>query len=218
MTPCSPATASSKRHPATSTAIYEAVRTGGGLCIADEVQAGFGRVGSRMWGFAGSGVVPDIVTLGKPMGNGHPLAAVVTTTAIANEFFRSGYYFSTFAGNPVSVAVGDAVLDVMERNQLPEQAERVGNYLRDRLRQLATQHPEVSEVRGPGLFIGVEISNTDGTPAPELATQVQNRMRRERVLIGRTGDWRERTQDPPPACLHGIARRPTAGKARAVSL
>ncbi len=167
--------------------IYAEVRQAGGLCIADEVQAGFGRVGSRLWGFAGSDVVPDIVTLGKPMGNGHPVSAVITTAEIAESFFRSGYYFSTFAGNPVSAAVGSAVLDVMERHQLPAQADRVGSYLSAGFSSIATDYPVISGVRGPGMFIGVELSYEDGTPATEYATYVQNQLRNKQVLIGRTG-------------------------------
>ncbi len=165
--------------------VYATVRRAGGLCIADEIQAGFGRVGRRMWGFAGSGVVPDIVTLGKPMGNGHPLAAVVTTAEIAEDFSKSGYYFSTFAGNPVSAAVGNAVLDVMHKLQLPERAERVGGYLRSGLRDLMARHQVIGDVRGPGLFLGVEIGR-DG-PNTAVAHRVQNEMRQRGVLIGRTG-------------------------------
>lgn len=165
--------------------VYEATRAAGGLCIADEIQAGFGRVGRRMWGFAGHGVLPDIVTLGKPMGNGHPLAAVVTTAEIADQFSGKDYYFSTFAGNPVSAAVGSAVLDVMERERLPQQAERVGTYLRQRLETLASQHAVIADVRGPGLFIGVEIDR-DG-PDSAAAERIQNEMRYRGVLIGRTG-------------------------------
>jgi 4-aminobutyrate aminotransferase-like enzyme/Ser/Thr protein kinase RdoA (MazF antagonist) len=167
--------------------VYQRVRSAGGLCIADEIQAGFGRVGSTLWGFAGSGVIPDIVTLGKPMGNGHPLAAVVTTPAIAEAFFGRGYYFSTFAGNPVSAAVGNAVLDVMERHHLPTHADRVGAYLRAGLAALAAEYPIISDVRGPGMFIGVELTYPEGTPATEYATYVQNQMRNKQVLIGRTG-------------------------------
>lgn len=167
--------------------IYARMHQAGGLCIADEVQAGFGRVGSRLWGFAGSDVVPDIVTLGKPMGNGHPVSAVVTSAAIAERFFGSGYYFSTFAGNPVSASVGSAVLDVMERHQLPAQADRVGAYLRAGLVAIAADYPVISDVRGPGLFVGVELSNQDGTPATEYATYFQNQMRNKQLLIGRTG-------------------------------
>lgn len=165
--------------------IYAAVRRTGGLCIADEIQAGFGRVGRRMWGFVGHEVVPDMVTLGKPMGNGHPLAAVVTTTEIAEEFARTGYYFSTFAGNPVSAAAGTAVLDVMDKERLPEQAERVGHYLRDGLNGLMNHHRIISDVRGPGLFLGVEIGRD--RPDAEAASRIQNEMRRRGVLIGRTG-------------------------------
>ncbi|MCP4305031.1 MAG: aminotransferase class III-fold pyridoxal phosphate-dependent enzyme [bacterium] len=173
--------------PAYLPSIYQKVRGAGGLCIADEVQAGFGRVGSRLWGFAGSGVVPDIVTLGKPMGNGHPLAAVVTTRSIAEEFFSNGYYFSTFAGNPVSAAVGSAVLDVMERHNLPSRVEQVAGYLKTGLAALAAEYPVIREVRGPGMFIGVDLAYEDGRPATEYATYIQNQMRNKQVLIGRTG-------------------------------
>ena len=166
---------------------YRFVRAHGGLCIADEVQAGFGRVGSRFWGFASGPAVPDIVTLGKPMGNGHPIAAVVTSAAIAAEFSQTGYYFSTFAGNPVSAAVGETVLDLIERHNLPEQADEVGEYLRKQLGQILTRYTVNAIVRGPGLFIGVEVLDRDNQPDPRVAHLVQNRMREERVLIGRTG-------------------------------
>ncbi len=162
------------------------VRDAGGLFIADEVQAGFGRVGTRMWGFAGHDVVPDIVTLGKPMGNGHPVAAVVTTPAIAEAFTRDGYYFSTFAGNPVSTAAAMAVLDVMAAEGLPAKAERVGAYLRTGLSRLANEHPSITDVRGPAMFIGVELS-VGGDPDPERTEWIVNEMRRRQILIGRTG-------------------------------
>ncbi|MDJ0925962.1 MAG: aminotransferase class III-fold pyridoxal phosphate-dependent enzyme [Acidimicrobiia bacterium] len=168
-------------------ATYAAIRSAGGLCIADEVQAGLGRVGTRFWGFAADPVVPDIVTLGKPLGNGHPLAAVVATRAIADAFSESGYYFSTFAGNPVSAAVGMAVLDVTEQERLPEQAEVVGSYLRRGLGALADRHSIIADVRGPGLFVGVELVTADGQPAGRQAEAIQNRMRDRGVLIGRTG-------------------------------
>ncbi len=162
------------------------IRNAGGLFIADEVQAGFGRVGRRMWGFAGHGVVPDLVTLGKPMGNGHPVAAVVTTTEIADRFTERGYYFSTFAGNPVSTAAATAVLDVLRDEALPDRAERVGEYLRSGLRTLAARHPVIGDVRGPGMFIGVEIRSADG-PDPDAARAIADEMRRRGVLIGVTG-------------------------------
>jgi 4-aminobutyrate aminotransferase-like enzyme len=166
---------------------FSATRGAGGLCIADEVQAGLGRVGERVWGFAADDVIPDIVTLGKPIGNGHPLAAVITTAAIAEEFSRDGYYFSTFGGNPVSAVVGMKVLDIMDRERLPQQAEVIGRYLRSGLGELAARSDLIGDVRGPGLFIGVEIVDRGGSPAPATAQRVQNGMRERRVLIGRTG-------------------------------
>jgi 4-aminobutyrate aminotransferase-like enzyme len=121
------------------------------------------------------------------MGNGHPISAVITTPAIAEAFFEKGYYFSTFAGNPVSTAAGTAVLDVMESEQLPARAERVGGYLRARLRDLARSHAEIGDVRGPGLFIGVELVDADGNPDGRNAARVVDALRRRRVLVGLTG-------------------------------
>ncbi len=131
-------------------AAYARARAAGALCVADEVQAGFGRVGEPFWGFAQDGVVPDIVTLGKPMGNGHPMGAVVTTPAIAAEFAARWHFFSTFAGSPVAAAVGTAVLDVLERERLPSRAERVGAYLRARLREVAGTQPARPRRSRPG--------------------------------------------------------------------
>jgi 4-aminobutyrate aminotransferase-like enzyme len=165
---------------------YEHARAAGALCIADEVQAGFGRVGRAFWGFAQDRVVPDIVTLGKPMGNGHPMGAVVTTPAIAAEFAARWHFFSTFAGSPVAAAVGSAVLDVIERERLAEQAERVGDYLRARLGEVAAAHPMVAQVRGPGLFVGVELDrHTSG--GVDIGRRVANGLRRRGVLVGATG-------------------------------
>lgn len=162
------------------------IRNAGGMFIADEVQAGFGRVGERMWGFAGDDVVPDIVTLGKPMGNGHPVAAVVTTPAIAETFYQRGYYFSTFAGNPVSAAAASAVLDVLAFEGLPAKADRVGEYLREGLSRLAERYPFIGDVRGPGMFIGVAVE-TDGKADAVLARTLVNELRNRRILVGRTG-------------------------------
>jgi 4-aminobutyrate aminotransferase-like enzyme len=158
---------------------YRVVRESGALCVADEVQAGFGRVGRRMWGFATDDAIPDIVTLGKPMGNGHPMGAVVTTREVAEHFAAGWHFFSTFAGSPVAAAVGSAVLDVLEAEDLAGRAERVGGRLRAGLRAIG--HPAMTDVRGPGLFVGVELAEGD------LAAEVVERMRRRRVLIGRTG-------------------------------
>jgi 4-aminobutyrate aminotransferase-like enzyme/aminoglycoside phosphotransferase (APT) family kinase protein len=154
-------------------------KTNGVLFVADEVQAGFGRIGPAIWGFAAEGIVPDIVTLGKPMGNGYPMGAVVTTASIAAEFSERWHFFSTFAGSPVAAAVGNAVLDVMETEELPQNAEAVGAYLRNGIASIADQN--VVDVRGPGLFVGVELTG------PEVADGVVNDMRRRGVLIGITG-------------------------------
>lgn len=165
---------------------YARARAAGALCVADEVQAGFGRIGKAFWGFAQDGVVPDIVTLGKPMGNGHPMGAVVTTPAIAAEFAERWHFFSTFAGSPVAAAVGSAVLDVIERERLAEQAERVGSYLRARLIEVAASHPVVRQVRGPGLFVGVEL-DCDPPGHAGIGRAVANGLRRRGVLVGATG-------------------------------
>ncbi len=165
---------------------YARARAAGALCLADEVQAGFGRVGPPFWGFAQDGVVPDIVTLGKPMGNGHPMGAVVTTPAIAAEFAARWHFFSTFAGSPVAAAVGMAVLDVIERERLPEHAERVGGYLRKQLEAVAREHAVITQVRGPGLFVGVELDR-DSTGRPDIGRAVANGLRRRGVLVGATG-------------------------------
>ncbi len=167
-------------------AAYERARAVGALCLADEVQAGFGRVGEAFWGFAQDGVRPDIVTLGKPMGNGHPMGAVITTPEIAAEFAARWHFFSTFAGSPVAAAVGTAVLDVIERERLAENAERVGAYLRARLEEVASSHPVITSVRGPGLFIGVEL-NDESTGRPDIGKAVANGLRRRGVLVGATG-------------------------------
>lgn len=177
---------------------YARIRAAGGLSIADEVQAGLGRVGERFWGFAVNGVVPDIVTLGKPIGNGYPMAVVVTTPAIAKAFASREHFFSTFAGSPVAARVGMAVLDVLERDRLPAQAERVGGYLRGLLTDLARRDPRIGEVRGPGLFIGVAIVDGDGRPDGALAEVIQNAMRHRRILIGRTGPLRNVLKIRPP--------------------
>jgi 4-aminobutyrate aminotransferase-like enzyme len=151
----------------------------GALLVADEVQAGFGRTGASFWGFGVDGTIPDIVTLGKPMGNGYPMGAVVTTAEIAAEFASRWHFFSTFAGSPLAAAVGSAVLDVIEDEGLPANADLVGYYLRDRIESWG--HPSVVEVRGPGLFVGVELKDAD------TAASVVNEMRRRSVLIGSTG-------------------------------
>jgi 4-aminobutyrate aminotransferase-like enzyme/Ser/Thr protein kinase RdoA (MazF antagonist) len=165
--------------------LYESVRAQGGLCVSDEIQVGLGRLGSGLWGFTPHGVVPDIVTLGKPLGNGMPLAAVVTTRAIAEAFDNGARYFNTFAGNPVSCAAGLAVLDVIQREGLAEQAQRTGGYLLAQLRQLTERHALIGDVRGEGLYLGVELVRDRDTlePAGPEAMYVCERLKEEGVLI-----------------------------------
>jgi len=165
------------------------VHAAGGLFIADEVQAGFGRLGSHLWGHQMLGVVPDIVTLGKPMGNGHPLAAVIARPELISGFTERNMYFNTFAGNPVSAAVGAAVLDVLEDERLVENARVVGDYTLARLAKLAERHAIIGDVRGAGLFFAVELVTDRGskTPAPAQTKRVVNRMRELGVLISRIG-------------------------------
>lgn len=176
------------------------VRAAGGICIADEVQTGFGRVGSHFWGFETQGVVPDIVTVGKPAGNGHPLAAVVTTPKIAARFANGMEYFNTFGGNAVSCAIGLAVLDVIEQERLQENALAVGNYLMARLRGLAEEHPIIGDVRGLGLYIGAELVLDRGTrePAGEQASYIANRMCDLGVLISTDGPDHNVLKIKPP--------------------
>ena len=167
-----------------------AVRGAGGLFVADEVQAGFGRFGAHMWSFEPAGIEPDFVTLGKPMGNGHPVAAVITRRAIAEEFARRRPpVFSTFGGNPVSCAAALAVLDVIEEERVLESVADVGPYLRAGLEQLAGRHESVGDVRGAGLLIGVDLVESRETrvPARESARRVVNGLRQRGILVGVTG-------------------------------
>ena len=164
----------------------EAVRAAGGLFVCDEVQAGFGRTGEAMWGHELSEVVPDIVTMGKPMGNGHPLAGVAAANGLVSDFQAASTYFNTFGGNPVSAAAGMAVLDVLESERLQENAQVVGGYVREGLEKLAARHDVVGGVRGRGLFFGIDIE-VDGAPAPDLTKTLVNAMRERGVLLSRIG-------------------------------
>jgi 4-aminobutyrate aminotransferase-like enzyme/Ser/Thr protein kinase RdoA (MazF antagonist)/murein DD-endopeptidase MepM/ murein hydrolase activator NlpD len=178
----------------------ECVRDAGGLVIVDEVQTGFGRVGNHMWAHGPQGVVPDIVTLGKPIGNGHPMAAVVTTPDIAKAFANGMEFFSSFGGNPVSAAVGMAVLDVMEREQLQDKARVTGAHLKSRLQALAQRHDVIGDVRGEGLFLGVELvrDRTTLEPATQAATDIANAMREDGVLISTDGPFDNVLKIKPP--------------------
>jgi len=164
------------------------VRAAGGLFIADEVQAGFGRSGESFWAFAAHGVVPDIVTFGKAIGNGFPLAAVVTSAEIATAFAREHGFFSSTGGNPVACAAGLAVLDCLQRDGLQDRARAVGGEMKRALAALMPRHPAIGEVRGQGFLLGVELVAADGrTPAPQLATAVVEEMRARAVLVGTEG-------------------------------
>ena len=180
------------------------VRAAGGVAILDEVQVGFGRVGTHMWGFEQQGIVPDIVVMGKPIGNGHPLGVVVTTAAIAQSFADAGMeFFSTFGGNPVSCAVGLAVLDVVEREGLQAHALEVGTFLRDALAELMGRHPLIGDVRGTGLFIGVELVRDRATRAPATAAAraLVDGLRRRRILTGTDGPFESVVKIKPPLPL-----------------
>ena len=179
------------------------VHAAGGLFVADEVQPGFGRTGSHFWGFDADGLEPDIVTLGKPMGNGHPIAAVVTRSELASTFSESDGYFNTFGGNPVSAAAALAVLDVIEGENLQRNALEVGRHIADGLWSLADVHDCIGDVRGNGLFIAVElVTNRDErTPATELAGRVVNELRNRGVLIGSIGPDNNILKLRPPLVL-----------------
>ena len=163
----------------------DAIKRAGGLFIADEVQPGFGRTGEHMWGFQRHGVIPDIVTLGKPMGNGQPIAGLLATADALEEFGRHSRYFNTFAGNTVSCAAALAVLKTIEQEGLVQHAARVGNVLRDGIADLAGRHEAIGDVRGAGLFVGVELVSDRSTRMPDrwLTSQVVNRMRDKGVLL-----------------------------------
>ncbi|MND84897.1 2,2-dialkylglycine decarboxylase [compost metagenome] len=165
------------------------IRAAGGLFIADEVQSGFARTGEHMWGHQAHAVVPDIVTLGKPMGNGYPLAGLITYGELVESFGRSAMYFNTFGGSPVAAAAGMAVLDVIEREQLLANAHNVGAYVQQRLDGLAEKHSLIGDVRGKGLFFAVELvrDRTLKTPAGIEARRVVNDMRERGVLISKIG-------------------------------
>ncbi|VFR00448.1 unnamed protein product [Cuscuta campestris] len=183
-------------------AVYSSIRSAGGLCIADEVQSGFGRTGSHFWGFEAHGVVPDIVTMAKGIGNGIPLGAVVTTPDIANAL-TNRCYFNTFGGNPVCTAGGLAVLKVLEKEKLQQNALTVGSYLKDRLVSLTEKHEIIGDVRGRGLMLGVELV-TDRklkTPAKVETLHLMEEMKDMGVLIGKGGFFGNVFRITPPLCF-----------------
>jgi len=186
--------------PAYLAEVYRHIRAAGGVCIADEVQVGFGRLGTHFWGFETQSVVPDIVVLGKPIGNAFPLAAVITTPEIAASFDNGMEFFSTFGGNPVSCAAGLAVLDVLEEEQLQQNALRVGKGLLSRLEQLQERYPLIGDVRGSGLFLGLDLVRNRATreAATEEASYVCNRLRERGILTGTDGPFHNVIKLRPP--------------------
>ena len=180
--------------------LFRAVREAGGVAIADEVQVGFGRVGSKFWGFDAEDAVPDIVTMGKPFGNGHPLGCVVTTREVARAFQTGMEYFNTFGGNPVSCAAGLAVLDVLEAEGLQENARAMGELLLEGLRSLQSRHRILGDVRGRGLFLGFEMVKDPETiePAASEASALVNRMKEDGVLLSTDGPLHNVIKIKPP--------------------
>jgi 4-aminobutyrate aminotransferase-like enzyme len=174
-----------------------------GLFIADEVQPGFGRTGAAMWGFARHDVIPDIVTMGKPMGNGFPMGGVALRAPLLDQFAAEVKYFNTFGGNPVAAAAGLAVLDVIDEEGLMQNAREAGRYLMDGLREIANRHVVIGDVRGAGLFIGLELvrDRDSKEPAPELASLLINRLRERDILIGAAGPFGSTLKIRPPLCF-----------------
>src|SRR5580658_7193248 len=181
---------------------YEYIRAAGGVCIADEVQTGFGRTGTHFWGFETQGVIPDIVTLAKGIGNGAPLAAVVTTPKIAQSLVGK-VHFNTFGGNPVVSAIGKAVLEVIEKENLQANALKLGNYILAGLNKLKEKHKVIGDIRGKGLMLGIEMVTDRKTKEPAKAEcqAVLESAREMGLLIGKGGLWGQTIRFAPPMCV-----------------
>ncbi len=178
--------------------VYKHVQEAGGICIADEVQTGFGRMGKTFWAFELYGVQPDIVTMGKPAGNGHPLAIVACTKEVAEKFNTGMEYFNTFGGNPVSCAIGRSVLEVIEQENLQQNALEVGGYLIAELKDLQKQFSIIGDVRGEGLFLGFELNDSNKNPLPEHASYLANRMKQLGILMSIDGPDHNVLKIKPP--------------------
>jgi len=183
--------------------VYKHIRASGGVCIADEVQTGLGRLGQYYFGFEQQGALPDIVVLGKPIGNGHPIGVVVTTRAIADSFAKGPEYFSTFGGSNLSCRIGKEVLDIVDDENLMENARKMGEALLNGLRGLQSKYDTVGDVRGYGLFIGVDLvtDSISRTPATRIADYVKNRMRENRILMGTEGPFDNILKIRPPLTI-----------------
>lgn len=177
---------------------YQAVRAAGGLCISDEVQTGCGRMGTHFWGFELYGVIPDIVTIGKPLGNGHPVAAVVCTQEVAQKFANGMEFFNTFGGNPVSCAIASETLSVIKEEKLQENAKQVGRYLIQALKDLQKDFPIIKDVRGHGLFVGIELLSDQQTPLAAEAKYLANRMKDLGILMSTDGPDHNVLKIKPP--------------------
>ena len=179
---------------------FKMVRDNNGVCIADEVQVGFGRMGESFWGFETQNIVPDIVTLGKSIGNGHPLSVVVTSEDLSNEFNNGMEYFNSFGGNPVSCAIGHAVLKVIEEEELQKNAFRVGNELKTLLNEVKSVHDIIGDVRGKGLFLGIEIIRDLETlePDKQVTHKIVNEMRNRKILLSSDGPDHNVIKVKPP--------------------
>ena len=183
--------------------VYEHVRAAGGLCIADEVQTGFGRTGTHYWGFETQRVVPDIVTMAKGIGNGCPLGAVITTPKIAATLAQRTH-FNTFGGNPVACAQGRAVLEIIEREKLQENSLTIGSRLLAGLNQLKEKHKLIGDVRGKGLMLGIELvkDRQSKEPAKEAGAQILERCKEMGLLLGKGGLWGQTIRFSPPMCVN----------------
>mgnify|MGYP000624950414 FL=1 len=172
------------------------------MCISDEVQTGFGRLGEAFWGFQIHDVIPDIVVIGKPMGNGHPIGAVITSNEIAESFNKGVEFFSSFGGNPVSCAIGLSVLKIIEKENLQENAKVVGEFYISLFKKLQKKYKCIGDVRGKGLFIGVEIVKENlKEPDKVLANKIKNELRNNNILIGTDGPNGNVLKTKPPLCF-----------------
>ena len=183
----------------------EMIRDHQGICIADEVQVGFGRMGDSFWGFETQDIVPDIVSLGKSIGNGHPLSVVVTSEELSDEFNNGMEYFNSFGGNPVSCAIGLAVLNVIEEEELQKNALKVGNKLKSLLNELKSVHDIIGDVRGKGLFLGIEIIKDLATlePYQKMTHKIVNEMRNKGILLSSDGPDHNVIKIKPPMVFNG---------------